>query len=148
MACDITGRCMHLTGLCMHILHALHHDIIGQCMQLLHGLCCFDFVSDLPLSPATLDYIVNTLLISKKSRLFTKEHLLTSSYYKVEPFWTLSMNEGGKFKSWRKSVSTSCCSHWQQYVKSWTNFSLHDKPWAEFSTLEVAACIPCTYCPV
>jgi hypothetical protein len=29
------------------------------------------------------------------------------------------------------------------------NFSLQDKPWAEFSTLEVAAaCIPCTYCPV
>jgi hypothetical protein len=31
----------------------------------------------------------------------------------------------------------------------WTNFSLQDEPWAEFSTLEVAAaCIPCTYCPV
>jgi len=25
------------------------HDITGQCMQLLHGLCCFDFVSDIPL---------------------------------------------------------------------------------------------------
>jgi len=23
-------------------------------MQLLHGLCCFDFVLDIPLSPATL----------------------------------------------------------------------------------------------
>jgi hypothetical protein len=24
---------------------------------------------------------------------------------------------------------------------AWTNFSLQDEPWAEFSTLEVAACI-------
>jgi len=31
---------------------------------------------------------------------------------------------------------------------SWTNFSLQDEPWVEFSTLEVAACMPCTYCPV
>ncbi len=31
---------------------------------------------------------------------------------------------------------------------AWTNFSLQDKPWAEFTTLEVAACKPCTYCPV
>ncbi len=29
---------------------------------------------------------------------------------------------------------------------TWTNFSLQDEPWAEFSTLEVAAWIPCTYC--
>jgi hypothetical protein len=27
-----------------------------------------------------------------------------------------------------------------QFSQSWTNFSLQDKPWAEFSTLEVAAC--------
>ncbi len=33
-------------------------------------------------------------------------------------------------------------------VTPWTKFSLQDEPWAEFSTLEVAACIPCTYCPV
>jgi hypothetical protein len=46
---------MHLTGLCMHVLHALPHDVTGQYMQLLHGLCCFDFVSDIPLSPATLN---------------------------------------------------------------------------------------------
>jgi hypothetical protein len=46
---------MHLTGLCMHVLHALHHDVTGWCMQWLHGLCCFDFVSDIPLSPATLN---------------------------------------------------------------------------------------------
>ena len=45
-ACDVTGRCMHLTGLCMHVLHALPRDVTGWCMQLLHGLCCFDFVSD------------------------------------------------------------------------------------------------------
>jgi hypothetical protein len=32
--------------------------------------------------------------------------------------------------------------------QSWTNFSLQDKPWAKFSILEVAACIPCIYCPV
>jgi hypothetical protein len=38
-----------------HVLHGLPHDITGQCMQLLHGLCCFDFVSDIPLSPATLE---------------------------------------------------------------------------------------------
>jgi len=25
--------------------------------------------------------------------------------------------------------------------KAWTNFSLQDEPWAEFSTLEVAACV-------
>ncbi len=34
-------------------------------------------------------------------------------------------------------------------VSAWTNFSLQDEPWAEFSTLEVAACIIlCTYGPV
>ncbi len=33
------------------------------------------------------------------------------------------------------------------YAGSWTNFSLQDEPWAEFTTLEVAACIPCTYLP-
>jgi hypothetical protein len=38
----------------MHVLLALPNDVTGQCMQLLHGLCCFDFVSDIPLSPATL----------------------------------------------------------------------------------------------
>jgi hypothetical protein len=45
---------MHLTGLCMHVLHALPHDITGQCMQLLHGLFSINFISDIPLSPATL----------------------------------------------------------------------------------------------
>ncbi len=34
------------------------------------------------------------------------------------------------------------------YDHPWTNFSLQDEPWAEFTALEVAACIPCTYCPV
>jgi hypothetical protein len=54
---DITGQCMHLTGLCMHVLHALPHDVTGQCMQLLHGLCCVDFVLDIPLPLATLSWI-------------------------------------------------------------------------------------------
>ncbi len=27
------------------------------------------------------------------------------------------------------------------WSNSWTNFSLQDEPWAEFSTLEVAACV-------
>ncbi len=40
---------MHLTGLCVHVLHALSHDVTGRCMQLPHGLCCFDFVSDIPI---------------------------------------------------------------------------------------------------
>jgi len=26
--------------------------------------------------------------------------------------------------------------------RAWTNFSLQDEPWAEYSTLQVAACIP------
>ncbi len=38
--------------------------------------------------------------------------------------------------------------HWD-WARTWTNFSLQDEPWAEFSTLEVAACvILCTYHPV
>ena len=40
---------MHLTGLCMHAQHTLPNDITGPCMQLLHGLCCFDFISDIPI---------------------------------------------------------------------------------------------------
>jgi hypothetical protein len=36
----------------------------------------------------------------------------------------------------------------QVSILSCTNFSLQDEPWAEFSTLQVAACIPRTYCPV
>ncbi len=42
------------------------------------------------------------------------------------------------------SISLSTLS-----VSPWTNFGLQDEPWAEFSTLEVAACIIlCTYSPV
>jgi hypothetical protein len=51
-ACDIAGRCMHVlhhAGQCMHMLHVWPHDVTSQCMQLLHGLWCFDFVSDIPL---------------------------------------------------------------------------------------------------
>jgi len=36
------------------LMHALPHDVTGWCMQLLHWICYFDFVSDIPLSPATL----------------------------------------------------------------------------------------------
>jgi hypothetical protein len=37
----------------------------------------------------------------------------------------------------KKSYNTGS---WDQYHKPWTNFSWQDEPWAEFSTLEVAAC--------
>jgi hypothetical protein len=47
---------MHLTALCMHVLHVLPNDVKGQCMQLLHRVCCFDFVSYIPLSPATFGH--------------------------------------------------------------------------------------------
>ncbi len=30
-------------------VHASACDVTGLCMQLLHGLCCFDFISDIPL---------------------------------------------------------------------------------------------------
>ncbi len=42
------SKCMSECTACMP------RDVTGRCMQLLHGLCCFDFVSDIPLSPATL----------------------------------------------------------------------------------------------
>jgi hypothetical protein len=38
---------------CTSQAYALPHDITDWRMQLLHGLCCFDFVLDIPLSPAT-----------------------------------------------------------------------------------------------
>ncbi len=40
-------RLMHSPHRLMHVLHELPHDITGWCMQLLHGLCCFDFVLDI-----------------------------------------------------------------------------------------------------
>jgi len=49
----------------MHVLHALLHDVTGQCMHLLHGLCCFDFVLDILLSPATL-HVDMTIEASEK----------------------------------------------------------------------------------
>ncbi len=55
-------RLMHAPHRLMHACTAcIAHDITGQCMQLLHGLCCFDFVSDIPLSPATLHVCENIL---------------------------------------------------------------------------------------
>ncbi len=40
----------HVTGPWYHC----SQDVICWCMQLLHGLCCFNFVTDIPLPPATL----------------------------------------------------------------------------------------------
>ncbi len=50
----LTDDSTHLTGSCIHALHVLPHDISERCMQLLHGLCCINFILDIPLSPATL----------------------------------------------------------------------------------------------
>ncbi len=36
-------------------------------MQLLHGLCCFNLISDIPLPPATLRFANSKSLISKYS---------------------------------------------------------------------------------
>ncbi len=55
------------------------------------------------------------------------------------------------FQAIRTFVSSAINLLWKYptCLLPWTNFSLQDKPWAEFSTLEVAACIQsCTYCPV
>ncbi len=35
-----------------------------------------------------------------------------------------------------------------RHMQVWTNFSKQDNPWADFSTLEVAASLPCTYSTV
>ncbi len=42
----------------------------------------------------------------------------------------------------RPQKPTLVCSYWNILLstQAWTNFSWQDKPWAEFSTLEVAAC--------
>ncbi len=83
-ACDVTGWCMHVlhctgqcmhvlhcTGQCMHILHtltALPHEVTSRCMQLLHGLCCFDFILDIPYSSyfALKDNIFHGFLLKTK----------------------------------------------------------------------------------
>jgi hypothetical protein len=57
---------------------------------------------------------------------------------KTEPPSEASRNVGLNDKKMTKSI----------IHLPWTNFSLQDEPWAVFTTLEVAACIPCTYCPV
>jgi hypothetical protein len=36
-------------------------------------------------------------------------------------------------------------SQFHHYKNAWTNFSLQDKYWADFSTLEVAKCMHCIY---
>ncbi len=73
----------------MHVLHALLHDITAQCMQLLHGLCYFDFVSDIPL----LQLLCSTL--------GWKELTMTSTlaYYST------------KFITAVKSFVTPACDH-------------------------------------
>ncbi len=35
-----------------------------------------------------------------------------------------------------------------KYNNPWTNFSRQDKTWAEFSTLDMVVCVPCTCCTV
>jgi hypothetical protein len=58
-----------------------------------------------------------------------------------------------ELKTWPRLASFLCilefsCVRVEENVKPWTNFSLQDEPWAKFTTLEVAACNPFTYCPV
>jgi hypothetical protein len=66
------SNCMHRPV--MSQADAAPHRLMHACnaplchRQLLHGLCCFDFVSDIPLSPATLQIalkINNELYIFK-----------------------------------------------------------------------------------
>ncbi len=58
----------------LHVLHALPHDVTGRYMQLLHGLCYFDFILDIPLSPATLPFMTccnyNAAIKTRCLRLF------------------------------------------------------------------------------
>jgi hypothetical protein len=55
---------MHAPHRLMHACTAcIAHGVTAQCMQLLHGLCCFDFTLDIPLSPATL--VVKLYLLSQ-----------------------------------------------------------------------------------
>ncbi len=73
---------MHLTGICMHVcMHALPHDVTGRCMQLLHGLCCFYFISDIPLSPGTLqDSRGGTLTSKERSKGALSRHNITAIF--------------------------------------------------------------------
>jgi len=60
------------------------------------------------------------------------------------------------FENWLQKMVTvqlSACNLWYKctekyFIKTltpWTNLSWQDEPWAEISTLEGSACIPCTY---
>jgi hypothetical protein len=85
LSCDVTDQCMHLTGLCMHVLRDLPHDITGRCMQLLHELCCFDFVLDIPLLQLLWSICKGEPFISNKSALlkayfFAKIHFAKSGH--------------------------------------------------------------------
>ncbi len=63
----------------------------------------------------------------------------------VAPILTSKRGNSIKAQLIRLPVQT-----WQyeKITNPWTNFSCQDKPCAELSTLEVAACLPCTYCLV
>jgi len=52
----------------------------------------------------------------------------------------LSFSEYGNKIFHRFSFCQKCQLLLPYWVVAWTNFSLQDKPWAKFSTLEVAAC--------
>jgi len=47
----------------------------------------------------------------------------------------------------RSFIKISLCVYIYLYICiwPWTNFSYQDETWAEFSTLEVAVCAPCSY---
>ncbi len=54
-------------------------------MQLLHGLCCFDFISDIPLPPATLKIVVFPALVSNKNSFFLVKRVLGRGPERREP---------------------------------------------------------------
>jgi hypothetical protein len=116
-ACDITGWCMHLTGLCMHVLHALPHDVTGWCIQLLHGLCCFDFVSDIPL----LQLLCNGPVIFKwcKSKLPLKK--MNGTYFKTVISLNLSKMQCSKmYFMFLMSIDFTVTINWDTFFSGAT----------------------------
>jgi hypothetical protein len=76
------------------------------------------------------DNVLATLDVSKIERLALKKSRTTTILQTLQLFAMI--------------IKTKVIKN----AKPWTNFSRQDDPRAEFSTLEVAACIPCAYCPV
>jgi hypothetical protein len=112
-ACDITGWFMHLTGVCMHVLHALPHDITNWGMQLLHGLCCFDFVSDIPL----LQLLCNGPVIFKwcKSKLPLKK--MNGTYFKTVISLNLSKMQCSKmYFVFLMSIDFTVTINWDTFL--------------------------------